>query len=172
MAAMSVAFAAALTAKSARRSATEMGSAAAVAAQADSLRRRALILAALNTEAYERVIATLSASGGDEPDGRGSKDRNLEIRDALTETSDALVNLLEVACDVCLLAEFVARRGKPGAQVDAAVAATQAEAGAQAAMELIEINLLGDQLVDTKRQAREALATASEATGQARATAL
>jgi hypothetical protein len=39
-------------------------------------------------------------------------------------------------------------------------------------MELIEINLISDELVDAKREAREALATASEATGQARAAAL
>ena len=80
--------------------------------------------------------------------------------------------LLEVACDVCLLAGLIAEQGKPGAQVDAAVAATQAEAGARAAMELIEINLLGDELKDAKREAHAALATASEATGQALTAAL
>ena len=168
VAAMNVAIAAALTAKSARRSAGELDSAAAAAAQADSLRRRALLLVSLNTEAYEREVATLSASAG----GEGSRDRNLEIRAALTQTSDALVSLLQVACDVCVLADLVARRGKPGAQMDAAVAATQAEAGARAAMELIETSLLSDELLDAKREAREAMATASEAAGQARAAAL
>ncbi len=172
VAAMNVAIAAALTAKSARRSAGELDSAVATAAQADSLRRRALLLVSLNTEAYEREVATLSASAGRESGGEGGRDRNLEIRDALTKTSDALVSLLQVACDVCVLADLVARRGRPGAQMDAAVAATQAEAGARAAMELIEINLLSDELVDAKREARRALATASEAAGKARAAAL
>ncbi|HEX6228242.1 MAG TPA: cyclodeaminase/cyclohydrolase family protein [Solirubrobacterales bacterium] len=172
--AMSVAFAAALTAKSARRSAPEMESAAAAAAQADSLRRRALALASLNAEAYERAIAMLSSpAGGEEPGARegGTQGRDLEIRDALAKTSNALSSLIEVACDVCVLADLVAEQGKPGAQADAAVAATQAEAGARAAMELIEINLLSDQLEDAKRQARDALATASEATEQALAAA-
>ncbi len=175
VAAMSIAFAAALTAKAARRSAAEMESAAATAAQADSLRRRALALASLNAEAYELAISTLASSAeGEKPPtpADGGEDRDLEIRDALARTSDALSRLLEVACDVCLLANLVAKQGKPGAQADAAVAATQAEAGARAAMELIEINLLSDELEDAKREARDALATASEAAGHALAAAL
>jgi formiminotetrahydrofolate cyclodeaminase len=175
VAALTVAFAAALTAKSARRSAATMESASAAAAQADSLRRRALALASLNAEAYERAMAMLkSRAGGDDPaqapaDAPG---RDPEIRDALIGTSDALSSLLEVACDVCLLADLVAERGEPGAQADAAVAATQAEAGARAAEQLIEVNLLSSELEDTRREARDALATASEATERALAAAL
>jgi formiminotetrahydrofolate cyclodeaminase len=166
-----VAFAAALTAKSARRSGKAMESAAAMAAQADSLRRRALALASLNAEAYEQAMATLpsSASGEDSPPAGASKDRDLEIRDALTRTSEALTSLLDVACDVCLLAELVAKKGEPAVRADAAAAATLAEAGGCTAVQLIEINLLGGELDEAKQEAGDALATASEATGRAQA---
>jgi formiminotetrahydrofolate cyclodeaminase len=169
-----VAFAAALTAKSARRSGKVMESAAAAAAQADSLRRRALALASLNAEAYEDAMATLPSSAGSEgPASAGAgQDRDLEIGDALVRTSDALSSLLDAACDVCLLAELVAKEGEPAARADAAAAATLAEAGGCTAVQLIEINLLGGELEDAKQQASDTLATACEATKRAQAALL
>jgi formiminotetrahydrofolate cyclodeaminase len=170
VAALTVSFAAALIAKSALRSTSAMRSAAATAAQADSLRRRALALASLNAEAYERAVAALAGGTGSERE-HGAADaaqkRDLEIRDALVGTGDALSELLDVACDVCLLANLVAEEGKPGERPDAAVAATQAEAGARAAVHLIEINLLSSGFEDVKRKARNALAAASKATERA-----
>ena len=151
-----------------------MESAVAAAAQADSLRRRALALASLNAEAYEQAMATLPrpASSEGTPPAGASQDRDLEIRDALTGTSEALSSLLDVACDVCLLAELVAKKGEPAARADAAAAATLAEAGGCTAVQLIEINLLGGELDEAKKEASEALATASGATGRAQAALL
>ena len=168
-AALSVALAAALTAKSARRSQATMESAAGVAAQGDSLRRRALALASENAEAYERAVATLPnpVAGDGARKGIADPERDTEIREALAGANDALSSLLEVACDVCLLAGLVAEGGEPGARADAAVAATQAEAGARAAVHLIEINLLSSGAEDVKAEARDALAIASEASGRA-----
>ena len=174
--ALTVAFAAALTAKSARRSPQAMESAAAAGAQADSLRRRALSLASANAEAYEHALAILKSPAGGGDSGRGAaatnRNRDLEIREALSRTSDNLASLLNVACDVCLLADHVAERGEPGARADAAVAATQAEAAARAAEQLLDVNLLSSEFTDAKREACEALATASEATRRAVAAAL
>lgn len=174
VAAMMVAFAAALTAKSARRSAGAMQSAAAAGAQGDSLRRRALSLASLNAEAYEHALKTLQISGdigsGSEECDSGPR-RDSEIHDALTSTTDALSSLLDVACDVCLLADYVAEHGDPAVRADAAVAAMQAEAAARAAEQLLDINLLSSEFQEAKQNARDALATASEATRRALAAA-
>ncbi len=173
VAAVSVALAAALSAKSARRSEAAMNSAAGAAAQADSLRRRALALGELNAEAYGRAAAALPASDKSEGStfgGVGSSAwRDLEIGEALARTNDALLALLELAGDVVVLAELVAENGEPGARPDAAVAATLAEAGARAASHLIEINLLSGGSQDVRGRARAALEGASETARRARA---
>lgn len=172
VAALSVCLAATLVAKSARRSAPAMESAAALAAQADSLGRRALALVSINAEAYERAVAALPAGAADQlrAPGAASPTRDLEIQEALAGTNDALAGLIQVACDVCLLAALVAEQGEPDVRGDAAVAATQAEAGVRAAAYLIEIGLLSGGAEDLRAAAHDALAAAAAASERARAT--
>lgn len=164
VAATTVSLAAALTTKSARRSAGAMKSAAGAAAQGDSLRRRASALVSANARAYERAAAALptpsEAVATSAPEA-SDQERDLEIREALTGTNDALLSLLEVACDVCLLAALIAEEGQSGARADAAAAALLAEASARAVAHLIEISLLSGGI---GREAGDVLATASAAT--------
>jgi formiminotetrahydrofolate cyclodeaminase len=135
-AALVVAIAAGLVAKAARLSRSEWLEAGGAAAQADTLRARALSLAQSDAVAYENALATLEGIEKVKPDRRDAA-----IQDALSRSAEVPLLISQTACDVSLLAADVAQAGNPELGADAGVAALLAEAAARAAGHLVEVNL-------------------------------
>lgn len=135
-AALVVAIAAGLVAKAARLSRSEWLEAGGAAAQADTLRARALSLAQSDAVAYEDALATLKSIEKVKPDRRDAA-----IQDALIRSAEVPLLISQTACDVSLLAADVAQAGNPELGADAGVAALLAEAAARAAGHLVEVNL-------------------------------
>jgi formiminotetrahydrofolate cyclodeaminase len=133
-AALTVAVAASLCAMTAGLSAGQLPagtSAADVVAEAQRLRDRAAPLAQADAEAYRRVIAAL----------RGS---DQSVAAALSAASTVPLAVAKIGAQVAALAATVADRGNPNVRGDAITAAHLAAAGAQAAAQLVRINLAGD----------------------------
>jgi methenyltetrahydrofolate cyclohydrolase len=165
-AALVVAIAAGLVAKAARLSRSEWLEAGGAAAQADTLRARALSLAQADAVAYEDALATFEGIDKVAPDRRDAA-----IQDALIRSAEVPLLISQTACDVSLLAADVAQAGNPEVGADAGVAALLAEAAARAAGHLVEVNLAtipedertarGEELASkAKTAARRALAGA------------
>jgi len=141
-AAAAVAMAAALVEMGARRS-TSWEDAAGVAAQARSIRLRAVPLVQSDADAYAASLAALAAV--DEAPGPG---RDEAIASALTGAADVALAIAEAGTDAAYLAELVADRGEPSGRDDAQAAAILAEAGTRVAAALVAANLMtaeGDQ---------------------------
>jgi formiminotetrahydrofolate cyclodeaminase len=128
-AALTTGMAAGLLAMVARRS-DDWDESRAAAAQAETLRRRALRLATTVERAYGRALEVLDTPPGDD-----------ELGTALERAADAPLRLADLAADVALLAADIAERGDPSLRPDAAVACVLAEAGARAGAELVLVNL-------------------------------
>lgn len=109
---------------------------AAVAAQAQALRRRLAPLAAANAEAYRLALDSLAPSDDLAPDVR-----SFEIVKALGRAADEPLRIAHAASDVVLLAAEAAHRGESALRPDAAVAAVLADGATRAAAHLVEINL-------------------------------
>lgn len=135
-AAIVVAVAASLVAKAARLSRASWSGAAGVAAQAQTLRDRAMFLASADAVALEDALATLRGIDQIEP---GRRDAALE--DALVRAADIPLLIAEAACDVALLAADAAEAGNPELGADAAIAALLGEAAARSARHLVAVNL-------------------------------
>jgi len=135
-AALVVAIAAGLVAKAARLSRSEWLEAGGAAAQADTLRARALSLAQSDAVAYEDALATLGGIENVAPDRRDAA-----IQEVLIRSAEVPLLISQTACDVSLLAADVAQAGNPELGADAGVAALLAEAAARAAGHLVEVNL-------------------------------
>jgi formiminotetrahydrofolate cyclodeaminase len=135
-AALVVAIAAGLVAKTARLSRSEWLEAGGAVAQANALRARALSLAQSDAVAYEDALATLAGVEQIAPDRRDAA-----IYDALVRSAEIPLLISQTACDVSQLAADVAEAGNPEVGADAAVAALLAGAAARAAGHLVEVNL-------------------------------
>ena len=145
VAGVSAAFAAALVAKAAARSAGWSDSAGA-RAQALDLRDRLLALAARDAQAYETALDALER-------------RELDLGGALATAADAPLALAEAAADVALLAADATERADGASRADAAAAAALAAGAARAAAKLVAINLStqpGDERIAAARRAVEA----------------
>ena len=149
-AAVVVAMAAAVVAKAARRS-TEWAESRAVAAQADSLGRRAAALAQEGAETYGRVLRLR-----EEPANAAPPQRDFQLGRAFSEAADAPLRTAELAEDVAELAAVVAENGDQAQRADAAGAATLAAAAATVAAELVAINLVVTEDDPRPAQARSA----------------
>lgn len=161
VAALVTACAAALIAKIARASA-DWAEGAAVAAQAESLRDRAERLLGTIVEGYEGALRAREESS-DEPGPR----RDFALGQAYARAAEPPLELACAAADVAQLAAFVAESGDPGYRADAAVAALVAAGAAEAAAELVAVNLTaspGDARVrEARRQAEEGARAATTA---------
>jgi methenyltetrahydrofolate cyclohydrolase len=135
-AALVVAIAAGLVAKTARLSRSGWSEAGGAVAQADTLRARAFSLAQADAVAYEDALAMLVNVEQIEPDRRDAA-----IQDALIRSAEIPLLISQTACDVSQLAADVAEAGNPEVGADAAVAALLAGAAASAAGHLVEVNL-------------------------------
>lgn len=151
-AALSVALAAALCAKSARLSPRQLTADRAdlLTAQAEKLRTAAASLIDADALAYHEVIAAMRAStvAGETAGGRtaaGARARAEgqpeRLAKALSNAAGVPMRVVELAADVAGLAARLAAEGNPRLRGDAITAAVLATAGARAAAALIGINL-------------------------------
>jgi formiminotetrahydrofolate cyclodeaminase len=129
-AALVLAMAASLVAKAARRSA-DWPEAGGAAAQALSLRKRAVELAGEDARAYAEALARL---------GRREGADHL-LAGALEQAADVPLRIARAAADVAALAAEVRERCDQAVRPDVIGAATLAAGAAQAAARLIEANL-------------------------------
>ena len=123
------------------------------AAQAKSLHLRALPLGEADADAYAEAVERLARTQGDDADlGR-----------SLERAADVLLEIADTAADVAGLAAFVAERARADLVPDAVAAAVLAEAAAQAASILVEVNLAVSADDERARRARAACEAASSA---------
>ena len=168
-AALALAVAAALVGKVARRSRPGWTEAAGAAAQANALRRRAVLLAEEDAAVYEEALRLLDTKGEGEPDAEG---RDLALGEVLSRAADVPLLIATAACDVGLLAADVAAGGRPDTSADAAVAALLAEGCARSAHHLVEVNLAttpGDERVADGARAVEVARAAAKRAARAAA---
>ena len=161
VAAIVTAMAAGLLAKVARRSVDTWPDAAGIAAQAESLRARAVPLAQADAEQYE---AALRARG---PSGEGQSARqDFALGQAYAKAAEPPLQIARVASDVAQLALTVAQNGDAALWADAVAAALLAAAAAKAAAELVAVNLTASA---DDRRVLEAAKVAEEAARAAEA---
>jgi formiminotetrahydrofolate cyclodeaminase len=135
--AVAVAMAAGLIAMAGRRSFEVWPDARGAVAQAEALRTRVTPLAEQNAAAYSQAVATLRAKDS----AAAPERRDEEIADALDRAAGVPLQIGEAAADVAALAALIVERGEGSVRADAATAALLAQAGAQAAATLVEVNL-------------------------------
>lgn len=153
MAALVVAMATGLLAMAARASREGWSESPGAVAQAESLRRRVTPLAEEDARAYEAALAAMSS-----PQGANSEERDAAIADALLHAAQVPLEIAEAAADAAALAATVAERGDQSVRGDAAAAAVLSAAAAQAAANLVAINLAStsdDRLVRRARRLAE-----------------
>lgn len=99
--------------------------------------------------------------------GGNDEDRDSRIGKALDFAADVPLAIAEAGAEVSSLAAFVSENGDPDVQGDAVAAALLAEAGVQAAANLVEINLATTNRDPRIQRARKVAASASEAARRA-----
>jgi formiminotetrahydrofolate cyclodeaminase len=128
--------AAALTAMAARASFETWPDAGGVAAQAESLRARAVRLADEAADALTAVLAERSGAGGER-----AEMRDFRLGRTLHRAAAVPLSIVEAAADVALLASHTADHCAGDVRPDATAAAFLAHGAARAAAHLVEINL-------------------------------
>jgi formiminotetrahydrofolate cyclodeaminase len=146
VAAIAVAMAAGLVAKTARLS-RDWPRAAETVERAETLRTLVTALAQADADAYTKVLEALRRKEG--------------VAAALSAAADVPLAIAEAAAEVASLAALAAVDGNPRLRGDAVMAVELAEAGARGAAELVAINLAG-RSDERLRRAAELAATASE----------
>jgi formiminotetrahydrofolate cyclodeaminase len=127
----------------------------AAAAQATVLLERLESLVREDAEVFGRALRSLEEPKGD-----------FDLGTALDRAADVPLRIAEVAADVALLAAEVAERCDPRRRADAVAAGTLAAAAAQAAADLVAVNLTaleGDPRVARARYAAGEAARAASA---------
>ncbi len=148
-AAIAAAMAAALVAMVARFSGRTLGDAAALAAEADGLVRRAAALADEDAVAYRAVLSALALPKSPDP-----ARRRAAIDAALDAASEVPLEIATVAADAARLAARLAPEGNPNLHGDAGTAAALALGAARAGALLVAENLA--RRPDDPRHARAA----------------
>ena len=134
-AAIVVAMAAGLVAKSARASPGWLEAPSAIA-QAERLRRRTAPLAQSDADAYLEALAALHL-----PKQLESEVRDMALGQVLARAAEIPLVIAEAGADVACLAAVAADRGAPEHRAEAVAAAVLAEAGTRAAAYLVATNL-------------------------------
>jgi formiminotetrahydrofolate cyclodeaminase len=150
IAALTLAYAAALVKMAAQRSRDSWKDAAGAAAQAQALRRRAAQLVDPAAEVWADALEALKAPDGD-----------LEAK--LRRSIEVPLEIGAVAADVASLASLVAQRGDGTYRSDVACAAVLAEAAARAAEKLVNVNLSLSRIDERRDLAHVSLETAHAA---------
>jgi methenyltetrahydrofolate cyclohydrolase len=158
-AAITAGMAAGLLAMAARFSTTQLIDSAGRAAHADRVREQVVALAERDAEAYQAVLAAFALPREPDPDVR-----RRQIRRTLERAAQVPAEIAEAASEVATEAIEVAERGNPNLRGDALTAATLAAAAAQAAAELVRINVelgnLGGDHIERASRAADAAAKA------------
>lgn len=157
-AAVSLAMAAGLVAKSARFSTAHLADAEARAARADDVRAAALAAATDDAVAFGAVMAAYAEPRADDPDGR--RDR---IRAALAGAADVPLAVAEHGVEIARMAAELAGHGNANLRGDALAGAQLAAAAARAAVALAEINLAQSGAGDERVARAGELAAAADA---------
>ena len=157
-AALSAATAAALVAMAARFSRDSWAEAGTTVAQAEALRRRALLLAREDADALEAFLAARDTSV--EPRAEA---RDFHLGRTLERAADVPLAIAEVACDVALLAAHAADLGDGEVRADAVTGALLAHGAARAAAHLVEVNLASGLDDERVRRVHDLVRTAGEA---------
>jgi methenyltetrahydrofolate cyclohydrolase len=139
VAALVVAMSAGLIAMAARASSEGWPDAEGIAVQAESLRKRAAPLAEADARAYGDALAAMKS-----PSRAPSEQRDAAIATALAGAAAVPLEIAERAADAAALAATVANRGDQSVRGDAAAAAVLAAGAAQAAANLVAVNLTAD----------------------------
>ncbi len=141
-AALVLAQAAALCAKSARLSGRQLTAsrAAELTAEAEQIRATAASLIDEDPRAYQAVIDQ-SRRRGECGAERSAARRSDGMAAALSAAADVPMRIVELATSVAALAAVLARDGKPALRGDAIAAGLLARAAARAAAALVSINL-------------------------------
>ena len=163
VAALVTAAAAGLLAKVARASKDSWSEAAGIAAQAESLRDRAAPLAQADAAEYEGALR--AAESPAEPGER----RDFALGRAYARAAEPPLRIVEAASDVAYLSVVVARNGEPSLRADAVAAAMLAAGAAQAAAELVAVNLTATADDERVRRARALAEEAARAAEEAQA---
>ena len=124
--------------------------------RAGQLRTRALQLAEIELHAYEPVLEALRLP-------RETPQRDARVSAARIEASRSPLEITLIAAEVAGLAAELAHTGNPNLVGDAIAGALLAEAAAQAAARLVQINLSEGKTVE---QANELARRASSARGR------
>ena len=124
---MTVSLAAALAGMAARLSTGQLDDADELLERAETLRERTAPLAQADAAAYGRVMEA-QREGGD-------------VQAALSAAADVPLEVAEVGAEAAEIATRLAKDGNPNLRGDALVAVLLAEAGTQAAVTLVKINL-------------------------------
>lgn len=163
VAALLVAMAAGIVGKAARLSGSEWPEARAAAVQADTLRDRAAALAQRGADLYAEALHVLAEPG----EGAGER-RDFELGEAFALAAEPPLLLAEVAADTVMLADEVVRRSDPSVRTDVEVAAGLAAAAADAAAELVAVNLTAGEQDERVRRARVLAESAGRAAAATR----
>jgi methenyltetrahydrofolate cyclohydrolase len=150
VAAIVTAFAASLTAMSARFATEQWEDAPGAVAQAEALRARVLPLADEDARAYESFLLARRMSKDFDP-----QVRDAAIGEALSRAADLPLAIAEAALDVASLAAELVERGNPNLRGDAATAVLLSEAAVRATANFVEINLAtreGDERIERARE--------------------
>jgi methenyltetrahydrofolate cyclohydrolase len=150
VAAIVTAFAASLTAMSARFATEQWEDAPGAVAQAEALRARVLPLADEDARAYESFLLARRMSKDFDP-----QVRDAAIGEALSRAADLPLAIAEAALDVASLAADLVERGNPNLHGDAATAVLLSEAAVRATANFVEINLAtreGDERIERARE--------------------
>jgi formiminotetrahydrofolate cyclodeaminase len=134
-AAIAVAMAAGLIAKTARAS-PDWPEAKSAVAQAEQLRRRIAPLAQSDADAYLEALAALHL-----PEQLESEVRDMALGQVLARAAEIPLVIAEAGADVACLAVVAADRGIPDRRPEAVAAALLAESGTRAAAYLVAANL-------------------------------
>ena len=112
--------------------------AAGVAAQAQAIRDRAVVLAHTDGKVWEDALAALRDAGaGAEGDAR----RDFQLEQKLERAAAAPLEIAALGADTATLAALAGQRGEGTYRADAAAAAALAAGGARAAAHLVRVNL-------------------------------
>ncbi len=109
-----------------------------VAAQARALRARLTDLGEEDVLAYAAVLAAARAT-----DTQGAEPADVLLGRALIDAAEVPLRIATAATEVAELAALAARDGKRPLRPDAAAALLLASAAAQAAVQLVDVNLAG-----------------------------
>jgi formiminotetrahydrofolate cyclodeaminase len=135
--AAALAASAAVAQMAARLSQASWPEARGVAAQAESLRERALRLVDEDAEAYRRALEARAAHDKGEPPER----RDWALGRVTAAAAEPPLALARLAADVADLCAATAARAEPDVHADVAAAATLAAAVARGAWALVAVNL-------------------------------